>query len=333
MTTARENAELRHAYSQVDGVRMHWAELGEASSRPPLVLLHGIADAHVSWRTIAPALARDRLVRMLDLPGCGLSDRPDASYRLEWEAEMVARWLERLGLTQVDVVGHSYGGGVAQMLLLACPTRVRRIGLIASGGLGRDLGFWLKFASFPVAVERGGQPFMAFGTRRALGSPREEDQADIRELAAMNARPGTARAFSRMVRDVIDWRGQTRLFSQRVHEVQTFPPVAVFWGERDTIIPVAHGRAFADSMPGAVFRSFPDGGHYVHRDCAEAVAEAVLAFLDDPNAEPVRPPAPREEPPVATRYRAVANVLSGLAVVRLARKARMLLRPAKTGAP
>lgn len=281
--------DVRHAYQHVDGVRLHCAELGAATSRPPTVLLHGIADAHVSWRPVAPLLAADRLVLMPDLPGCGLSDRPDASYRLAWQARMIARWLEQLGLTCVDVVGHSYGGGVAQMLLLECPTRIRRVVLIASGGLGRGLGFWLRFGSFPKAVELWGQPFMAFGTRRALASSRGPGaKQDVAELAAMNATPGTARAFSRMVRDVIDWRGQTRLFVQRAHEIETFPPIAVFWGERDAIIPVAQGKAFAAHMPGTVFRSFRRGGHYVHRDCAKELAHATLQFLDDEHAQAVR---------------------------------------------
>lgn len=281
---------LRHAYVRVDGVRLHWAELGTPTSRPPIVLLHGIGDAYLSWVPAAQELARDRLVLMPDLPGCGLSDRPDASYRLEWVAQMIARWLEQLGLTSVDVAGHSYGGGVAQMLLLACPTRIRRIVLVASGGLGRDLGFWLRFASFPKAVELWGQPFMAFGTRRALGSAARaaEDAADVAALAEMNALPGTARAFSRMVRDVINWRGQTRLFLHRAHEIESFPPIAVIWGERDPIISISHGREFAAFMRGAVFRSFAEGGHYVHRDCAKEFADATRQFLDDPDAEPAR---------------------------------------------
>jgi pimeloyl-ACP methyl ester carboxylesterase len=282
---------MRHAYKEVDGIRLHWAELGEPSSHPPLVLLHGIADSHLSWRPVAGSLAHDRLVLMPDLPGCGLSGRPDLSYELASQAKVMAHWLAQLDLPAVDVVGHSYGGGVAQMLLLECPERIRRMILVASGGLGRGLGFWLRFASFPRAVEQWGQPFMAFGTRRSLRrtlspalSPElhSADMRDVLALARMNAEPGTARAFSRMVRDVINWRGQTRLFLQRAYEIEVFPPIAVFWGERDKLIPIHQGEQFSALMQGVRFQRFPDCGHYVHRDQPAAFVAATRAFLDDP---------------------------------------------------
>jgi pimeloyl-ACP methyl ester carboxylesterase len=285
---------LRHAFTDVDGVRLHWAELGERSERAPIVLIHGLTDSHLTWRKAGEELARDRLVLMPDLPGCGLSGRPNASYELEWHSRIIARWLEQLGLFSdgslgsVDVVGHSYGGGVAQMLLLACPERIRRMVLAASGGLGREVGFWLKFATFPHFVERYGQPFMAFGTRRALGAWRDAaEQRDVEALSAMNAERGTARAFSRTVRDVIGFGGQTRHFLHRAHEVKVLPPIAVLWGERDTLIPIAHGKTFVEHVDGAQFTSFPDCGHYLHQDRPVAFADAVRAFLDAPHATPV----------------------------------------------
>jgi len=57
---------------------------------------------------------------MLDLPGHGMSSRPDAPYTLDWNAAQVARFIEHLDLRNLDLVGHSYGGGVAQWLLLKC---------------------------------------------------------------------------------------------------------------------------------------------------------------------------------------------------------------------
>jgi pimeloyl-ACP methyl ester carboxylesterase len=300
---------FRHSFAEVDHVDMHWAELGEPSARTPLVLIHGMADSHLTWVKVAPALARDRLVLMPDLPGCGLSGRPNASYELEWHAQVIAHWLEQRDLSSVDVLGHSFGGGVAQMLLLACPERIRRVVLVASGGLGREAGFWLKFATFPFFVEHYGQPFMAFGTRRTLG--RYIDKQAVEALSAMNAERGTARAFSRTARDVLNFRGQTRHFLQHASEVEQLPPMAVFWGEHDTLIPIEHGRRFLEHVNGAVFKSFPDCGHYLHQERPDEFVYAVREFLDAPSATPVTlSKAPPSKP---TPARAVRNAVDAVA--------------------
>ena len=108
---AQMKDEPRHSFVSIDGMRLHWAELGDASDTVPVVLLHGILDSHLTWKPVGSALATDRRVLTPDLLGCGLSERPDASYALGWHAHVIARWLEILGLARVDVVGHSYGGG------------------------------------------------------------------------------------------------------------------------------------------------------------------------------------------------------------------------------
>jgi pimeloyl-ACP methyl ester carboxylesterase len=129
---------------------------------------------------------------------------------------------------------------------------------------------------------------MAFGTRRAMGHLQETAaKQDIEALTAMNAERGTARAFSRTVRDVINFRGQTRHFLQRAHEVRVIPPIAVLWGERDPIIPIGHGRRFVERVNGAVFQTFPDCGHYLHQERPAEFVSAVRAFLDAPYAQAV----------------------------------------------
>jgi pimeloyl-ACP methyl ester carboxylesterase len=283
------NRQVRHAYAMVDGTHIHWAEVGDADDSVPIVLLHGINDSHLTWRRVAPLLAAHRRVLMPDLPGCGLSGRPDASYTLEWHARVITSWLALLRIEQADIVGHSFGGGVGQMLLLERPRRIRRLALVASGGLGRDVDFWLRLASLPHVVEHFGQPFMALGTRlvllRACALFSDEELA---ERCAMNARPGTARAFARTVRDVIDWRGQTRLFTQRAHEIDKLPPIAVYSGDRDVLIPADHGAAFAQNVVvGAVFRQFSGCGHFLHHEQPDMFADALREFLEIPNVPAV----------------------------------------------
>ena len=279
---------MRHHHARIDGVLLHWVEMGHGRGVTPVVLLHGLYDWHRTWKHVDEALAQDRRVLVPDLPGHGQSGRPDASYALAWYARVVADWIAALGLEQVDVVGHSFGGGVAQMLLLECPRRIRRLVLVASGGLGREIRAALRLASVPVVVESFGQPFMGFGTRLALRARDGFTKQDIEELAAMNAEPGSARAFARTVRDIIDWRGQRRAFFERAHELADLPPIAVFWGDHDKVIPIAHGKAFVEALDGVVFVPFEGCGHYLHRERPEAFARALRGVLDAPEVPAAR---------------------------------------------
>ena len=233
---------------------MHWLEYGASSRRPPLLLLHGLCDSHLTWSRIAPELSRDRRVLVLDLPGHGFSDRPDVGYDIDWYARVVAAWIESLGVPHLDVVGHSLGGGIALMLLLHCRRRIRRVVLEASGGLGKEVAWALRLASVRAVVERFGQPVMGFGAWLALGDTRTSlAPHELATLRSIHARPGTARAFARTVRGLIDWHGQRHSFFDRAKEVAELPPIAVLWGDQDAVLPIEHGRAFAQAVRGARF--------------------------------------------------------------------------------
>lgn len=264
----------------MDQVLIHWSEVGDGP-RVPTVLLHGLNDSNLSWKRVAPLLATDRRVLMPDLPGHGLSGRPDASYALGWYARMMADWLESIGLEQVDLVGHSFGGGVAQRMLLECRKRIRRMVLVSSGGLGREIAWSLRLASIPRVVESFGQPFMRTGTQLAMRAAGFHAE-DIAELSAMNARRGSARAFARTVKDIIDWRGQRRAFLDGAGEIADLPPIAVFWGDRDVVIPLAHARAFVASVDGVRLTVFEGSGHFLHHEHPETFVRALRDFLDAP---------------------------------------------------
>ncbi len=282
----RMNLAIRQSLVRVEGTDVHWAEMGEG---PPLVLLHGIADCHRTWRGVAPALAKSHRVLMPDLAGHGLSGRPDASYTIDWHAQVIGAWLGSLGLEGVDVVGHSYGGGVAQWLLLEHRERVRRLALVAPGGLGREVVLGLRMCAIANTVERVGQPFMAPFTR--IGMRLAEcgyDSEDIELLAWMNAMPGTARAFARTVKDVIDWRGQRRHFLEHAHRVKELPPIAIFWGDRDRVIPSRHGVTMLDMVAGTRLTHFDACGHFPHRQHEELFVRHLEEFLDAPEVAPAR---------------------------------------------
>jgi pimeloyl-ACP methyl ester carboxylesterase len=265
----------------IDGVELQWSERGAGSN---VVVLHGLSDSERSWWPVMAELGEYHRVFGLDLPGCGLSGRPDASYGLDWQARLVAAWLDRVGVTSCDVVGHSYGGGVAMWLLLYRAAAVRRLALVAPGGLGRAVAMELRLASLPFFTERWGQPWMGAVTRLLLSLNGHTLTAEDRaRLLRVNTAPGTARAFARTVRDVIDWRGQTRQFLDRARDVPVLPPIALFWGENDRIIPLAQGEALLGVLDNCSLRRFAGAGHFLHWERPGELASALREYLRAPD--------------------------------------------------
>jgi pimeloyl-ACP methyl ester carboxylesterase len=287
--SSRPRAEKRlprsmHVQSRrtmIDGIELHWTEQGSGS---PLLILHGLGDSQHTWGAVAAHLARQHRVLSLDLAGCGLSARPDGTYGLDWHARLVAAWLDRIDVRELDVLGHSYGGGVALWLLLHRSSSIRKLALVAPGGLGMQVSPLLRLSAFFGLFEVGGQhligPITQLLLRRYGGSLSASQR---RMLYRMNTRPGTARAFTRTVRDVIDWRGQTRHVLQRVHEIAELPSIALFWGERDRVIPMRQGEALCGLLENCSLWRLPGAGHFLHWEAPHALAEAVLAFLDGPD--------------------------------------------------
>lgn len=277
----------------VDGVELHWTEQGEGS---PLILLHGLADSQCTWGAVSAELARRYRVFGLDLPGCGLSGRPDASYSLDWQARVTASWLDRMGLPTYDVMGHSYGGGVALSLLLYRAKAIRKLALVAPGGLGSEVSPLLRLAAMGGLLEAAGQALIGPITRlivRVHG--RSLRDADRRLLCRINTFPGTARAFGRTVRDVINWRGQTRHLLSRVHEVEQLPSIALFWGEQDRVIPMHHGKALCSLLENCSLWPVPNAGHFLHWQAPTALARAIVAYLDAPGLSRSRLRNPKHE--------------------------------------
>ena len=286
--------EKHHSSLDLGEVTLHWSEAG---SGRPIVLLHGLNDSHRTWRDVWPLLP-GRRVLMLDLPGHGLSSRPDAPYTLDWNATQVARWMEHLDLRDADVVGHSYGGGVAQWLLLKCRLRIRRLGLLASGGLGRQVYPWLRLASVPLLVERFGQPAMGRIAGFFLARATTVDaKAEIALLAGYLRRPGSARAFSRAVRDVIGWRGQRRNIFDRLDDIAELPPMRLFWGTRDTIVPMSQAAEIVRLLESCELVRFEDHGHFVHWEDPVRFARELTDFLDASDVSPARLRHPRRARP------------------------------------
>jgi pimeloyl-ACP methyl ester carboxylesterase len=122
---------------------------------PPIVLLHCFSCAIDWWDGMLPQLEARHRVVAVDLLGHGGSEKPDGGYTPENQAKLVAEALERLGVRDATVVGHSLGGAVAVALAERDPGLVNRVAIIdmpPDNSYG-DLGFLAGLAFQPVLGE------------------------------------------------------------------------------------------------------------------------------------------------------------------------------------
>lgn len=247
-----------------------WGEMGAG---PPLILIHGIQDSHRAWRRSAPHLAKRFRVLLPDLPGHGYSGRPDAPYTLEWNARVLADWMDRIGVEKAHICGHSFGGGIAQWMVLEQRSRIDRLALVAAGGLGREVTPSMRLATFPVLgskitplVLRHVLPLVLKHSSEIFGHMEPEEQERFVRIIRI---PGTDRAFQRSLEGVINLFGQYMQTIQRAGEVPHMPAVALFWGSRDPIIPIAHGKKAAANADNITLTVYPQCGHYPQLDVPE----------------------------------------------------------------
>jgi len=241
------------------------------SNTEKLLLLHGIGSNSHSFAKQLADLGQSFDVVAWDAPGYGASSDPPANYSMAEFADAAAALLDVLGWQSAHVLGHSFGGVIAQMLHHRHARRVRSL-ILADTNAGTG--------SMPDAAERTRQRLSEleqFGPRGlaerrapnlATSDAPAELVAQLIEIMAQIRAPGYTAAALAM--GATDLRGQLARIDV---------PTLVLHGQRDTVIPLRTAEALAAAIPGAKLVTLRDAGHASNQQAPRAYNEAVRAFL------------------------------------------------------
>ena len=266
---------------RIRGLRLHVREAGEG---PPLLLINGIG-AHVGmWRPLEQTLPDVRVISY-DAPGTGRSETPLLPLSIPALARLAEGVLDELGCEQVDVLGYSFGGIVAQHLARRAPGRIRRLVLAATtpgwGGISGSPAVMAHMATplryYSRAVYDRTIGDIAGGRARADRAWIERHARERQEhppsplgyawqLAALTLPPGS-----------LPW----------LHELPH--PTLVLAGDDDPLMPVANAMLLAHRIPHARLLLAPGEGHLLLLDPDSAAHPAIRDFvrceeLDDSEA-------------------------------------------------
>ena len=265
----------------------HRVRFHSSGDGPLLVLLHGIASTADTWAPVATGLAASHTVLAPDLLGHGASAKPRGDYSLGAYASGVRDLITALGYERATVVGHSLGGGIAMQFAYQFPERVERLVLISSGGLGREVHPILRASTLPgseIVLALLGRRWLrttggAVGaTLGRLGLRAGEDLAGVAAGIASLGDADARGAFVHTARAAIDPGGQRVSATDRLYLAAHLPTLIV-WGERDPIIPAAHGEAAHAAIPGSRLEIFAGAGHFPHREQPVRFVSLVEDFM------------------------------------------------------
>src|SRR3954451_19876885 len=248
-----------------------------AGSGPPVVLIHGMINLSRHWEAVARRLARSHTVIAPDLIGHGDSATPRGDYSLGAHAASIRDLLTAIGVERASIVGHSLGGGVAMQYFWQFPSRVERLALVSSGGLGHEVSPLLRTIALP-----GASALLALISRPSVLDALERrgvyPRAVARALRPLE-QPGAREAFIHTLRSVIDVRGQRVSATDRLYLLSDMPTLIV-WGERDNTIPLAHGHAAHEVIPDSRFATLPRAAHFPHLEDPAGLADVLRDFME-----------------------------------------------------
>jgi len=271
----------------VDGLGI---EVSTRGTGRPLLLIMGLGGNLAMWEPLERELVpRGFRTITFDAPGTGASDSWRVPRRMLGVARLVEHLLTVLGEQQVDVLGVSLGGAVAQQLAHQAPDRVGRLVLAATmPGIGGVPG------SPAVLVEmstprRYHDPAYFRSVAGALYGGRSRRAGPPPELSVGRfARPPTWGGYLQQLYAIQGWSSMPWLHRLR-------QPTLVMSGDDDPIVPLLNGRILAWRIPRARLHVVRGGGHLFLIEEPRSSAAVVAAFLADrPEAAPPRPPRSSE---------------------------------------
>ena len=239
---------------------------------PPLLLCNGIGARLELLQPFVDALDRRRAVIRFDMPGVGGSPAPALPYHLATLPSLLSGLLDQLGYQQADVLGISWGGGLAQQFALSRPDRVRRLVLVATGPGALMVPGHPRVLLRMLTPRRHRDP--AYTARIAgelYGGSVRDDPALARDLLRATTRPGPARGYYYQLASGIGWTSLPRL--PRLQQ-----PTLILAGDDDPIIPLVNARIMHRLIPGSELHIY-HGGHLDLATRARRLAPIIEAFL------------------------------------------------------
>ena len=241
------------------------------STRTPLLLMSGIGSSLETLDPLVDEIDSALEIIRFDVPGTGGSPMPNYPYSLSAYASLVARMLDQLGYGQIDVLGFSWGGGLAQQFAFQYAKLCRRL-ILSSTGTGATMipGRLSAMAQLTMPWYFGEPFFMKEIASSPLGTSLRSDPELMREFIQA-LYPADLLGYCYQYWAVLRWSSLPWLWSLQ-------QPTLILAGDDDPLVPLVNAKIMQRLIPHAQLYIY-NGGHLGLMTHADELAGVIETFL------------------------------------------------------
>ncbi len=247
---------------------------GSDPGATPLLMLMGLGGNLEMWEPLRTALAErvGMTTIAFDVPGTGGSAPPRVPLPLPLVGLLTGQVLRSLHVDEVDVIGLSWGGLLAQQMAVTSPRQVRRVVLASTNaGMLSVPGGWRALRTLMTPARYRSSKDLR-DALAAFGLDGNSSDAVRVHNEARLARPPSTRGYYGQILSLAGWTSLPWLPLLR-------QPTLVLSGSADPAVPLVNARILAALIPHAELAVLPDGGHLVLFEQLEASVDVVARFL------------------------------------------------------
>jgi pyruvate dehydrogenase E2 component (dihydrolipoyllysine-residue acetyltransferase) len=250
--------------AKLDGRSIYYKLAGEGTEGKPVVLIHGFGGDTDNWLLNLEALATDRPVYAIDLPGHGKSSKEISQGDLDELAAAAIAVMKEEGVQQAHLVGHSLGAAVAFAVLQQRPELVASVAGLAPAGLGESIND--EYISNFIAAEK--RKDVKSTLKLLVADPSQVSTSMIEGVQRFKRIEGVKDALSKIAEKTLPQGRQTMSFRDLLGTMEK--PCLIVWGDKDAIIDPDQ----SEGLPSQVtLIRLPDVGHMPHLEAASTVNE------------------------------------------------------------
>lgn len=260
-----EDAGPAYEFVETPSGRLRYAVRQGEGEGKPVVFVHGFGGDLDNWLFNIDAAAETRPAYALDLPGHGQSVKSIAVPGLEALTDALDQFINKMGLKEADLVGHSMGGLVAANLALRKGDVVKSLTLISPAGFGEEISSGYIDGYVSAISRRDLKPVL----QMLFADASLVNRSMIDELLKYRRLDGVQDALEALAAAMFANGQQSTIIVDRLAELQL--PIQIVWGAKDQVIPVSQAQTLAN----AEVEVIEDAGHMVQMEAASRVNELI----------------------------------------------------------